>query len=110
MFGANAELKLMLHDYVFVGANTGVMPSEILHIPGSDLDADRGLLSIKAWGERHTKDYEDRTLRRNTAALTILAKRKLKNGCDELPLFCGREGCIRDWKNAERAANQRGVS
>jgi integrase len=99
MFGANAELAPMLHDYVILGANTGMRPNEILHVRGCDFDANRGLLEIKAWGEWQTKDAEDRTLQLNSAALAVLARRKLQNGDKELPLFCGREGCIRDWKN-----------
>ena len=101
-FGANAALPPFLPDYVIVAANTGMRPDEILHVRGKDLSQSRRLLDICAWGDWRTKDAEDRTIELNSAALNVLARRKLQNGNDNVPIFCGRRGCIRAWSNVSR--------
>lgn len=101
-FGANENLSPILHDYVLAAANTGMRPNELLHVRGCDLDVPKTLLHITAWGDWQTKDAEDRTISLNATALDIFARRKLANGDDALPLFAGREGVVRDWKNVSK--------
>lgn len=88
-----------LPDYVGALAETGMRPEEALHVRGCDLDADRALLKIRAWGDWQLKDSEDRSLALNESALAILSRRKLQAGNDELPLFASRAGTPRDRRN-----------
>ncbi len=91
-----------IRDFTIMGLETGMRPSEILHVRGIDYDEREHLLHLRAWGTWTLKDHQDRTIQLNSAAAEIAARRKLASGDHELPLFAGRGGVARIEDNVRK--------
>lgn len=80
-----------LGEYCTVLAETGMRPSELLGLRGTDLKGK--LCSIVPWESRELKSkWSKRTIELNPAAAEILARRKEVMFKKELPIFANRLG------------------
>lgn len=91
--------RTWLHDYVIVLAEVGLRPSEALHLRSCDVDAEKRLLHIRAWGGWTVKDYEFRKLALNDTAYAVLLRLKLAAVSPESVLFPNSEGTPIEYHN-----------
>jgi len=75
-----------LRDYALLLANTGLRPQEGLHVRVCDIDTEKKLLHIRAWGDWEIKDNESRSLALNQTAWEV-CERQIKGKKAEDTLF-----------------------
>jgi integrase len=96
--GERREDLSWLADLAVILANTGMRPQEALHVRASDVDAEKGLLRIRAYEGWAIKDYEDRALALNAPTLAVLLRRKVAT-TQEAVLFPAPMGGAWDYDN-----------
>ncbi len=90
---------MWLHDFALVLAEVGLRPSEALHVRACDVDSEKRLLHICAWGDWTVKDYEFRKLALNPTAYAVLLRLRVAAANPEAVLFPNSEGNPLEYHN-----------
>ena len=73
---------------ILTAIHSGLRKSELFKLEWSDIDFERGILSVTAKGERHTKNYKNREIPMTDQLIACLKNLKVRNNW----VFCKEDG------------------